>query len=551
MLVLTVLQGPDKGGRFELPDHEPQLIGRSSEAIPLADHTISRRHCELTPDAGRWYISDLDSANGTYVNGLRVIARRRLEPGDQIRTGNTLLLFGIEAADARRQDVRVAPKGEMNISVEHVVASSDESMIMAVPDPSEAAVLQLKVIYELTQLIGSIVDRNELLNRVMDLIFEYFQADRGYILLQDNADNQPDPVVVRHRVEPKSSEEDKIPISRTIVQHVMRKGEGVLSSNAMADERFSGGDSVQNMRIRSALCVPIKYKDVLFGVIHVDSQIVNYTFTEDQLRLLTAVGVHTGLALANAELYAGQLHAERLAAVGQTVASLSHSVRNMIQGLRGGADVVELGLRKDSMKVVRGGWEIVVRNLERIHALTMNMLAFAKQRKPELEMTNLSGLLEEVIALAQNQYDDKKVALISDFDQDMPPLPLDPAGIHQAVLNLLNNGLDAVESGKGVVIVRTEFKETALSALISITDNGIGMGPESRRHLFQPFHSTKGLRGTGLGLVVTKKILDEHGGTIEVESAPAEGTTFTLILPVTAEQIPALADTQDPEISGA
>lgn len=551
MLVLTVLQGPDKGGRFELPDHEPQLIGRSSEAIPLADHTISRRHCELTPDAGRWYISDLDSANGTYVNGLRVIARRRLEPGDQIRTGNTLLLFGIEAADARRQDVHVAPKGEMNVSVEHVVASSDESMIMAVPDPSEAAVLQLKVVYELTQLIGSIVDRNELLNRVMDLIFEYFQADRGYILLQDNADSQPDPVVVRHRVDPKSPEEGKIPISRTIVQHVMRKGEGVLSSNAMADERFSGGDSVQNMRIRSALCVPIKYKDVLFGVIHVDSQIVNYTFTEDQLRLLTAVGVHTGLALANAELYAGQLHAERLAAVGQTVASLSHSVRNMIQGLRGGADVVELGLRKNSMKVVRGGWEIVARNLERIHALTMNMLTFAKQRKPELEMTNLNGLLEEVIDLAQNQYDEKKVALISDFDQDMPPLPLDPAGIHQAVLNLLNNGLDAVESGKGVVIVRTEFKETALNALIGITDNGIGMGPESRRYLFQPFHSTKGLRGTGLGLVVTKKILDEHGGTIEVESAPAEGTTFTLILPVTGEQIPALADTQDPEISGA
>jgi signal transduction histidine kinase len=165
-------------------------------------------------------------------------------------------------------------------------------------------------------------------------------------------------------------------------------------------------------------------------------------------------------------------------------------------------------------------------------------------------MTNLNALLEEVTGLAQTQYDEKKVALISDFDQDMPPLPLDPVGIHQAVLNLLNNALDAVESGKGVVIVRTEFDETALGALISITDNGIGMGPESRRHLFQPFHSTNGLRGTGLGLVVTKKVLDEHGGTIEVESAPAEGTTFTLTLPVTAEQVPALADTQDPEISG-
>src|SRR3989304_1595041 len=88
VLILTVLHGPDKGKRFELPDHEPQLIGRSSEAIPIADQTISRRHCELTPDNGRWYINDLESSNGTYVNGLRVIARRRLEAGDQIRTGN-------------------------------------------------------------------------------------------------------------------------------------------------------------------------------------------------------------------------------------------------------------------------------------------------------------------------------------------------------------------------------------------------------------------------------------------------------------------------------
>ena len=549
MLILTVMQGPEKGRRFALPDNEPQLIGRSSEAIPVGDHTISRRHCELTPDVGRWYITDLDSSNGTYVNGMRVISRRRLEPGDQIRSGNTLFLFGIEASDARRHDVHVAPKDEISSTVEHVVASSDESMIMAVADPSEAAVLQLKVIYELTRLIGSIADRDELLERVMDLIFEYFQADRGFVLLQEGADDNPDPVVVRYRRPPASSEKTKIPISRTIVQHVIRNGEGVLSSNAMVDERFSGGDSVQNMRIRSALCVPIKYKDQIFGVIHVDSQIVNYTFTEDQLRLLTAVGVHTGLALASATLYATQLQRERLAAVGQTVASLSHSVRNIIQGLQGGADVVELGLRKKSMKVVKGGWGIVARNLDRIYALTMNMLAFAKQRTPELEMANINNLLDEVVALAQNQYDAKKVALITDLDQEMPPLPLDSSGIHQAILNLLNNALEAVEAEKGAVSLRSEFDDQNLCARISVNDNGMGIGAETRKYLFEPFHSTKGLRGTGLGLVVTKKIVDEHGGSIKVESEPAKGTTFTVTLPVTGEKIPSLADTQDPAVT--
>ncbi len=80
MLTMTVLQGPDKGKRFELPDTEPQMIGRSSESLPLTDQTISRRHAELTPDDGRWFIRDLNSSNGTFVNGVRVSDRRELRP---------------------------------------------------------------------------------------------------------------------------------------------------------------------------------------------------------------------------------------------------------------------------------------------------------------------------------------------------------------------------------------------------------------------------------------------------------------------------------------
>ena len=166
-LVLTVIQGPDRGKRFELPDNEPQLIGRSSEALQLTDQTISRRQAELTPDNGRWYISDLKSANGTYINGLRLSLRRLLRSGDQIRTGNTLMLFDVELQSLRSGLVQ---NTDIDAHVERVFASNDDSVIMAVPDPSEAAVVQLTIIYELTQLIASITDRQELLERVMDLI---------------------------------------------------------------------------------------------------------------------------------------------------------------------------------------------------------------------------------------------------------------------------------------------------------------------------------------------------------------------------------------------
>jgi len=535
VLILTIIRGPDQGKRFDLPDDEPQLIGRSSEALPLTDQTMSRRHAELTPDDGRWYIHDLQSNNGTFVNGTRVAEQRMLQPGDQIRTGNTLIMFGRdETKPKKKPPIKIAKPAAMDITVEKTAASNDDSVIMSVSEPSEAAQQNLKVLFHLTELIGTVVEKDQLLESVMDVIFEYFRADRGFILLVEEDAGKPEPVVVRHRVQPKPKDIDEAPItvSRTIVQHVMKKAEGVLSSNAMTDERFSSHDSVQRYGIRSALCVPIKFKDRIFGVIHLDSKINNYTYTEDQLILLNAIGVQTGLALANAEKYSRRLQEERLTAVGTTVASLSHSIKNIIQGLRGGAEVVELGLRKNNMDTVKGGWEICARNLERISQLTMNMLAFSKQREPELDLVNIKRVIEDVLALTQRQFDTKKAALITDIDEDLPPVPVDAGGIEQALLNLLNNALEAVKQDTGAVTVRAEFDAEKEQVRLSVSDNGVGMDRQTKKKLFQPFHSTKGLKGTGLGLVVTKKIIDEHKGTISVWSEPRQGTSFTISLPV-------------------
>jgi signal transduction histidine kinase len=542
MLILTVIQGPDRGRRFRLPDDEPQLIGRSSEALPLTDQAISRRHAELTPDDGRWYINDLISANGTFVNGKRVAKPTLLNPGDQIRTGQTLITFGVESVGKVKHPVRVAKPGEIDVAVEHTTPSNDDSMIMAVPNPDEAAVRQLKVIYELTQLIGSNLDPKDLLEKVMDLIFEYFRVDRGFILLGGKPDQRPEPVVVRHRVPPRSGgsggdprnkSESRITVSRTIVQHVMRKSEGVLSSNAMTDKHFASSESVQAYGIRSAICVPIKVKEKLFGVIYIDSQVANYTYTKDQLQLLITIGVLTAMALDNARLFAERLQRERLAAMGQTVASLSHSIKNILQGMRGGADVVELGLKKQNLKVIGSGWDIVSRNLERISALMLNMLAYSKQRQPELELTNVGKLVSEVVALVQNQFDAKKVALILDCDPDIPPIPMDASGAHQAMLNILQNALDAAHPEFGVVTLACEFDQATQVLRLRVADNGPGIPEEVRGKIFMPFHSTKGYKGTGLGLAVTKKIVEEHGGRVLMDTSPGRGTTFTLEFPVT------------------
>ena len=534
MLVLTVLKGPDKGDELELPDQQPQQIGRSSECLQLSDTAISRRHAELTPDGDEWYISDLQSANGTFLNGVKLQKPRRLKRGDQIRVGNTVLMFGRKRGPAKepapQQAARASGEDKMESHVEASVDPTAHADVMALGDPAEAQAVQLKVLYQMTHLVGTAGSgKKTFLEEVMKVIFENFHCDRGVILLSGERD-EPEPVVTQHREEPPDHETDRETISRTIVRHVLKERMGVLSKNAMSDERFSS-DSVQQVGIRSAICVPILTEDRSFGAIYVDSLIANYTFSEDQLRLLAAIGRQVGLALNNAELYNQRVQQERLAAVGQTVASLSHSIKNIIQGLRGGAEVVELGFRKNDMSVVQNGWQIVARNLHRIQNLTMNMLTFSKQRSPEFELTDVPRLLQEIVELVQRQFDEKEVMLVTDVDEEMPQIALDASGVHQIVLNLLTNALEASDGESGPVTLRAQYRQEKESLLIQVADQGEGMDETAKENLFQPFYSTKGFKGTGLGLVVTKKIVDEHGGRVKVESAPGEGTEITLKLP--------------------
>jgi signal transduction histidine kinase/pSer/pThr/pTyr-binding forkhead associated (FHA) protein len=539
MLTLKVIQGPDSGKRFELPENEPQLIGRSTEALPFTDNAVSRRHAELTPDEGAWWIRDLESQNGTYVNGVRINERTRLKEGDQIRAGATVLIFGPGGTKAEAPDViRLMKAAEMDTEVEHRLALNEDSMILAEPEPQRAAVDHLRVIYQLTTITSQCEGRQELVSRVLELIFEEFKPERGVIMLAGSTpDAELQPAAVKYRTPPKDAQDAKIHVSRTILRSAMRDSEGVLSSNAMTDPRFKSGDSVQRYQIRSAICSPVKFRDKTFGAIYIDSSIANYTFTPEQLALMNAIGRHTGLALANVEATNERMHSERLATIGETVASLSHSIKNILQGLRGGADVVEMGLDKQDLMIASGGWEILKRNLDRIVSLTMNMLAFSRQRTLELELTKLGPLVEECAELLEVRCAEREVALLVDSDPEMPPIAIDQNMIHQAVMNLLGNAVEAVEAKTGAVTVKVLFHEVEPGSVgtpmaeISVIDNGPGIPKDRLGWIFEPFHTTKGLRGTGLGLAVTKRIIDEHQGRIRVETKVGQGSAFRVFIP--------------------
>lgn len=538
MATLFVLQGPDKGRTFRTPNGTA-ILGRGSESIPLTDRTISRRHAEIVQEDNVWMIRDLKSANGTYVNGVRLTEPIRLKHGDQIKLGATLLIYGSDQTSERLSGSQMARDlvdlytRDMNMDSAILASvSSDDSVIIARPEVTEAA-RAWRVMSELTSAIGVMLDPDQLLERAMDIVLEELPVDHGFILLYDAKGEELLPQVVRYR-RGMPAKKQKITTSQRIIQHVVDRRESVLCTNAMTDARFSSEasqDSIHDYGLHSVICAPIMVRDLLLGVIHIDSAAAAHSYTEEQLRLMSAIGQMTGLAIQNARLVQQQMKTARLAATGETVAYLSHSIKNILQGMKSGADLVDMGINKSKPDILNRGWGIVQRNLDRIYQLTMNMLAFSKSRTPNLQPDNLNKLIEDAATLAQSKADERNVMLLTDFEQ-LPPIPFDSEGMHQVALNIIGNAVEAVEPGKGAVKVSTQFNADEGIVDLIVEDNGPGIEPEKIEELFEPFKSSKGQGGTGLGLAVARKIVREHHGRIVVESSPGQGTIFRVRLPV-------------------
>ncbi len=232
------------------------------------------------------------------------------------------------------------------------------------------------------------------------------------------------------------------------------------------------------------------------------------------------------------------LQAKRLAATGQTVAGLAHAIKNILGGLKGGRFMVNKGFELNEMKYLQDGWDMVERNIEKISGLTKDLLNFCRDRKPEQEPVNPNVLLREVYDLYQVQAEQQGVRLTLSMDETMGTVDLDPRGIQEVMTNLVGNAIDACTLGEEVTpdpeVVITSRLLPDEKILLEVKDNGMGMDQDVRQKLFTIFFSTKGSRGTGLGLLLSQKIVQEHGGEIQVHSEPMKGSLFQVILPIRA-----------------
>jgi PAS domain S-box-containing protein len=227
--------------------------------------------------------------------------------------------------------------------------------------------------------------------------------------------------------------------------------------------------------------------------------------------------------------------AERMGAIGRTVAGVAHYIKNILNGLQGGAYVINSAMTKKNLDLVEKGWDMVERNIDQIGNIVNDMLVYSSERRPIYEMVNPNQVVVEVLELMWEKAKLSGVFFERKLNKNLTPVAMDKTAIHNCLLNLVSNAIDActlggLTGGKSVVTVETD-KPSGWGVRFKVTDNGIGMDRDAQRRLFTDFFTTKGYKGTGLGLPVTEKTVKEHGGKLTFSSQPGQGTTFSLILP--------------------
>ncbi len=232
------------------------------------------------------------------------------------------------------------------------------------------------------------------------------------------------------------------------------------------------------------------------------------------------------------------LQSQRYAAIGQVFTGIQHSMKNMLNALKGGAYMVKIGLAKDKRTMLEEGWEIVQEGIDSLTEMSMDMLRYVKEYKPKLDQVDLSDALSEIYRVISKTAGDKGISLDLNISSELPKVMCDARMIHSVIMDIVSNAIDACawKNYNGVekphVSMRAYPDKNNEDFIIEIKDNGIGMTEEVKSNIFNPFFSTKSRAGTGLGLSISARMIGVHGGEIEVESKPDRGAMFKIVLPL-------------------
>ena len=578
MLKLVIKTGA-KAGKT-IPVEEGRLrMGRSQDnELFLPDPQISRYHAEIRFEGDDYWVEDAGSYNGTLVNEIRV-EKRPLRDGDLVRVGNTELQVCLPVKRTQTAQ-RLLVTQELNMNTPMLVRSAEQ---MALPgldrvgldnylkaagisdiqdittgedgDHQQGRLLrqaqQFAVLYDAAKSFQRALGLDDIVDTAVEYVLQVFKrVDFVTVVFLDPETSELLPILSRDR---KGKAQEDIRISNTIINEVINSKRAVVTSDAHTDDRFSGSQSIMMYGFHSLMCVPMITMERVIGLVQVTTQDLSGAFSEEDMFLLTVLASLAATAIENARLMERQqrtieklqaaqsthlsaqerlVEQERLASVGQLASGIAHEIRNMLGPIMLAEMIRE---RYPADDVIREYSDAILESHKRILALVGEIRAFSSGQglAHSPEPTHLAGLVNSVVRFLRYDREIKEIPIEVGIEVDLAA-EVDSDKLKQVLVNLIRNAAQAVavdgdvEDGR----VNIQVGSTGDQAFIQVVDNGSGIPNEHLEDIWTPFFTTKEGTGTGLGLHVSKTIVERHGGRIDCTSVPGKGTRMTVWLPI-------------------
>lgn len=394
----------------------------------------------------------------------------------------------------------------------------------------------LMAMYEVAERLSHAVQPGQRLQRLVELAEEIFRSECALVAGNVNPDTLGTKGTITFR------DKNKQIVEKPFADQDWRSVIPFYSPLVM-DKWLGGKYDGWNDRVREGgtIAYPVEHNKKRMGIVLTippkdEDKSAKGRVIGSNPKVVRAFCRQLAIAIEFSQLQQEFVRQERLAAIGETVAGLAHCLKNTLNGLRGGQYVMESAMKNDDPQKLQQGWRVMQDGVRHIERLSLDMLYYAGERKLQLTPANPNAIMQEVLDLLKDTASGQDVSLAKEFDAQTPELRMDRTAIFRAVLNLASNAIDAcVESEKGnTVTLKTIHRPD--DVMLVVEDDGIGMSEATLSHVFERFYTTKSAKGTGLGLPVVRKIAEEHGGILKVESALGEGSTFCIILPYKPEK---------------